>query len=127
MYKFYNANVHGKFVNDCVVRAISVAECKTWDETYDELSELAQDDGILLDDVNFVEAYLDSKYKRVPHYSKTVGEFAEEYPTGTYLVTMPGHITVIIQGKVYDIFDCRNRTMWCAWKVDKVCDNFRRS
>lgn len=127
MYKFYNANVHGNFVNDCVVRAISVAECKTWDETYDELSELAQDNGILLDDVNFVETYLDSMYKRVPHYSKTVGEFAEEYPTGTYLVTMPGHITVIIQGKVYDIFDCRNRTMWCAWKVNKICDNFRRS
>lgn len=127
MYKFYNANVHGNFVNDCVVRAIAVAECKTWDETYDELSELAQEDGILLDDVNFVESYLDSNYERVPHYSKTVGEFAEEYPIGTYLVTMPGHITVIIQGKVYDIFDCRNRTMWCAWRVDKKCNNFRRS
>lgn len=126
MYKFYNANVHGNFVNDCVVRAISVAECKTWDETYDELSELAQDDGILLDDVNFVEGYLDSKYKRVPHYSKTVGEFAEEFPTGTYLVTMPGHITVVINGKVYDIFDCRDREMWCAWEVNKVCNNFRR-
>jgi len=127
VYKFYNANVHGNFVNDCVVRAIAVAECKTWDEAYDKLSDLAQEEGILLDDVKFVENYLDNNYVRVPHYSKTVGEFAEEYPTGTYLVTMPGHITVIIQGKVYDIFDCRNRTMWCAWRVNKICDNFRRS
>lgn len=126
MYKFYNANVHGNFVNDCVVRAIAVAEGKTWDEAYDELSDLAQDDGILLDDVRFVEDYLDDRYERVPHYSKTVGEFAEEFPIGTYLVTMPGHITVIIDSKVYDIFDCRNRTMWCAWRVPKVHNNFRR-
>ena len=127
MYKFYNANVHGNFVNDCVVRAIAVAECKTWDEAFDYLSDLAQEDGILLDDVRFVEDYLDTEYKRVPHYSKTVGEFSEEYPIGTYLVTMPGHITVIIDGVLYDIFDCRNRTMWTAWKVDKRCNHFRRS
>lgn len=125
MYKFYNANVHGNFVNDCVVRAIAVAECKTWDEAFDYLSDLAQEEGILLDDVNFVENYLDSMYERVPHYAKTVGEFAEEYPIGTYLVTMPNHITVIVNSTVYDIFDCRNRTMWSAWKVDKSCNNFR--
>ena len=125
MYEFYNANVHGNFVNDCVVRAIAVAECRTWDEAFDYLSELAQEDGILLDDVNFVEDYLDSKYARVPHYSKTVGEFLEEYPIGTYLITTPGHITVAIDGVLYDIFDCRRRTMWTAWKVNRVCNNFR--
>lgn len=119
MYKFHNANARGRFVNDCVIRAISVAEGKTWDESYDELSDIAQDEGNLLDDVNFVEGYLDRRYKRVPHYSKTIGEFAEEYPDGVYLVTMPNHITVIIDSVVYDIFDCRNRIMWSAWKVDR--------
>ena len=119
MYKFHNANARGRFVNDCVIRAISVAEGKTWDESYDELSDIAQYEGILLDDVNFVEGYLDRRYKRIPHYSKTVGEFAEEYSLGTYLVTMPNHITVIIDGVVHDVFDCRNRIMWTAWKVDK--------
>ena len=101
MYKFHNANARGRFVNDCVVRAI------------------AQDEGNLLDDVNFVEGYLDKRYKRVPHYSKTVGEFAEEYPEGIYLVTMPSHITVVLDGIVHDVFDCRNRTMWTAWEVNR--------
>lgn len=119
MYKFHNANARGRFVNDCVVRAISVAEGKTWDESYDELSDIAQDEGNLLDDVTFVEGYLDRRYKRVPHYSKTVGEFAEEYPKGVYLVTMPGHITVVLEGIVHDVFDCRNRKMWTAWEVDR--------
>ena len=111
MYKFHNANARGNFVNDCVIRAISVAQGKTWDETYEELSVIAQNEGILLDDVNFVESYLDKRYKRVCHYSKTIGEFMQEFPKGTYLLTMQGHITVVIDGVLYDTFDCRDRRL----------------
>lgn len=118
MWKYYNANARGNFVNDCVIRAISKAERKSWDETYEELSDIAQEEGILLDDVNFVENYLDKRYKRACHYSKTVGEFAEEYTKGTFLITMQGHITVVIDGIIYDTFDCTNRRMWCAWQVN---------
>ena len=117
MYKYYNANSRGNFVNDCVVRAISVAEGKSWDETYEELSCIAQKEGILLDDVEFVEDYLDDRYKRTCHYSKTVGEFIEEFPKGISLVTMNGHITVVIDGILYDTFDCRDRRMYCSWCV----------
>ena len=117
MYRFFNANSKGNFVNDCVVRAISVAEGKSWDKTYQELSDMAQEEGILLDDVNFVEDYLDKRYSRQCHYSKTVGEFLDEFPQGVYLVTMKGHITVIMDGVLYDTFDCRDRRMWCAWEV----------
>ena len=84
MWKYYNANVLGHSVNDCVVRAISKAQGKTWDETYEELSDIAQLEGILLDDVNFVEEYLDKRYKRTSHNSKTVGEIAKEHKRGTY-------------------------------------------
>ena len=68
MYKYYNANAKGRYSNDCTVRSISLAEGKTWDETYEELSDLAQKEGILLDDVNFVEEYLDKRYKRNGEY-----------------------------------------------------------
>lgn len=117
MYKYYNANAKGNFVNDCVIRAISKAEGKTWDETYVELSRIAQKNGIILDDVNFVEPLLDSRYKRVRHINKYVGQFIEEHPIGTYLITMSGHITCCIDGTIFDTFDCRPRAMWCAWKV----------
>lgn len=118
MYRFHNANAKGNFVNDCVVRAISTAEGKSWNTTYDELSDIAQSQGILLDDVNFVEGYLDKRYRRVSHYSNIVGEFVEEYPIGTYLITMEGHITVAIDGVIYDTFDCRDRRIWGVWKVE---------
>ena len=118
-YKFYNANVHGKFVNDCTVRAISLAEGKTWNETYRELSKIAQNKGIILDDVNFIDPLLDSRYDRLCARNKYVGEFAEEHKQGTFLITMNGHITCCIDGVIYDTFDCRDRKMWCAWYVPK--------
>ena len=89
MWKYYNANPYGNNVQDCVVRAISVAEGKSWNETYKKLSDIAQEEGILLDDVKFVEKYLDKRYKRACHYSKTVGEFLQEHSKGIYLITMP--------------------------------------
>ena len=119
MYRFYNANSKGNFVNDCVVRAISAAEGKSWDKTYDELSNIAQSQGTLLDDVNFVEGYLDERYRRVPHCARTIGEFIEECPHGTYLITVEGHITVVIDGILYDTFDCRDRRIWGVWCVPK--------
>lgn len=117
MYKFYNANARGKFHNDCTVRAISLAEGKTWDETYEELSDIAQRNGIILDDVNFIEPLLDYRYERVCYRDKYVGDFVEQNPEGTYLITMKGHITCAINGVIYDTFDCRDRVMWCAWEV----------
>ena len=117
MYKYYNANSKGNHVNDCVVRALSVAENVSWDKMYEKLSDIAQDQGILLDDINFVERYLDERYPRVCHYAKTVEEFIKEYPIGTYLITMPGHITVAKNKTLIDTFDCSKRKMWCAWEV----------
>ena len=42
MYKFYNANALGRFTSDCVIRSVSCATQRSWDEVYDELSDLAQ-------------------------------------------------------------------------------------
>lgn len=117
MYKYYNANHQNRLVNDCTIRAISVAEGKTWQETYDELSEIAGRNGIILDDVNFIEPLLDSRYRRVCFINKYVGDFVDEHPYGTYLLTMNGHITVCIDGVIYDTFDCLDRQLKCAWKV----------
>lgn len=88
-FKYYNANAMGNNVSDCVVRSISLAEGMSWKKAYEKLSDLAQDEGTLLDDVDFVEGYLDDRYPRQKHFAKTVGEFAKEFPKGIYLITMP--------------------------------------
>lgn len=120
MYKYYNANSQNNFVNDCVIRAIAVAENRSWGDTYDDLSRIAKKNGILLDDVNFVEPLLDFRYNRVKTYSgDTVRDVIEDNPIGTYLITMNGHITVAIDGIIYDTFDCRNRIVRDVWVVSR--------
>jgi hypothetical protein len=117
MFKYYNANPYGNDISDCVIRSLSVLTDRSWRSVYDELTELAGNDGLMFDRVEFVEDYLDDRYPRECHYSKTIGEFAREYPYGRYAVTMNGHITSIIDGDIIDTFDPSNRIMRCAWKI----------
>lgn len=118
MYKYMNTNPKDNHIEDCTVRAVSIAEGISWDKAYDKLSDSARDMGLMMSSVEAIERYLDKRYEIVPHYSEYVGDFIKEYPRGTYLVTMPGHITVIKNGVLYDTFDCRNRRMWNAWKTN---------
>ena len=118
MFRYYNANPYGNNISDCVIRSISVLTNRNWHDVYDELSDLAGDVGLLFSNVNFVEDYLDKRYPRECHYSKTVGEFAKEYPYGKYAITMDNHITSLVNGEIIDTFDPSNRIMRCCWKID---------
>lgn len=115
-YYFYNANPYGNDISDCVIRALAVLTNRSWREVYDELTDLAGDVGLMFDRVEFVEDYLDDRYPRECHYSKTVEEFAKEHPYGKYAVTMPNHITAIINGTIVDTF-FPDKIMRCAWKI----------
>lgn len=89
MYRYMNANPMRNDIDDCTIRAISVAEGISWDEAYDNLSDNARELGLMMSSIEAIEEYLDERYKRVPFYTETVGEFIENHPTGTYLITMP--------------------------------------
>lgn len=80
MYKYMNTNPFHNNIEDCTVRAISVAEGISWDEAYDKLSNSARNLGLMMNSVEAIEEYLDKRYRKVPHYSNYVGEFIEEYP-----------------------------------------------
>ena len=118
MYEYYNANSHDNNIDDCVIRSLSVLTDRPWKEVYDELSYLAGNEGLMFDNVLFVEDYLDDRYPRECHFSKTVGEFAEEHPYGRYAVTMNNHITAIIDGTIVDTFNPSDRIMRCAWIIE---------
>ena len=121
MYRYYNSNPNNSNIDDCTIRALSVAEGITWDEAYDLLSESARDLGLMMSSVEAIEEFLDMRYKRVPIYEETVGEFIYNHPKGTYLITMPGHITVLKdKGNYnvnYDTFNSKDRPIWNAWRV----------
>lgn len=88
MYKYMNMNPEGNQVEDCTIRAISVAEGISWDKAYDKLSDSARNMGLMMNSVEAIEEYLDERYIRVPIYEETVGEFIYNHPFGTFLITM---------------------------------------
>lgn len=117
MYRYRNENPLGKFENDCTIRAISCATHRSWDEVYDEMSNLAQYNGTMMDDRKFIIGYLDSRYKRVPYLPEYVGEVGKEYPNNIILCTMNGHICCIRYGVIYDTFNPSDRYVEEAWIV----------
>lgn len=120
-FRYYNANPLNRKVNDCTVRAISLATNSSWDNTYDRLSEYAQTQGIMPSEVNYIDEFLEDNYNKVysNRYSQriTVKDFLSNNPYGTFLITMKGHITCAIDGCIYDTFDPGNRIIWDAYRV----------
>lgn len=117
MYKFYNANPKKLFIDDCVLRSISVAEGISWKDCHQKLSYLSSKRGRLLNEVFFVEEYLDERYPRKCFKNMSVGEFASLCPKGHFVVTMNGHITAILNNVIVDTFDCSDRIMKCCWQI----------
>lgn len=116
MYKYCNKNPLGKLEDDCVIRSLSCATEKSWDYVYDELSDLAQLNGTMMDSKGFVLWYLDTHYRRVktPEY---VWEISDKYPNNILLCTVKNHIFCIKYGIIYDTFDPSNRKLEFAWIV----------
>lgn len=121
MYKYYNANPKGRHVNDCTIRAISLATGESWNETYLELSDFARYLAIMPDDVVYIDAYLEGRFKEIYKcktcHQITVGEFVEMHPKGTFLITMSGHITCAIDGVIYDTFNPSDRFVWGVYEI----------
>ena len=117
MYDYYNANPLGLYEDDCVVRSISCATHKSWDEVYDELSDIAQANGTLLDKKQFVRGYLDAHYRRINNPPYKVYQVAQKFKDNIVLCTMQGHIVCIKYGIIYDTFDPSNRIVEDVWVV----------
>lgn len=120
MFQYYNANPRGRRVNDCTVRAISLATNRSWDATFEELGDFAQAQAIMPDDIRYIDEYLERRFKKYcgcKGKQFTVGEFAKNFSKGIYLITMSGHITCCIDGCIYDTFDPSDRFIWDIYKV----------
>lgn len=117
-YKFLNLNPQGKREQDCVCRAITFASGLPYEEVCEKLwltAELYECDRLCkFCYSNFISSVL--KYKEVNCDRLTIGEFADKHPYGTYLIRVPNHLTVIQDGVLYDIWDCRSELCDTVWK-----------
>ena len=107
MYKYYNANPLNRYEDDCVLRSLSCATGKSWDEVYDYLSDIAQYEGTLLDKKEFVIKYLTKTFRRLYGIYGTIGEVSGMFPNSTILILSNNHIVCSVNGVLYDSFDPR--------------------
>lgn len=121
MYRYYNANPLGRKVNDCTVRAIALATGESWDSTYNYLSDYAQQEAVMMDNVVYIDKFLDRNFEKIytneKGYNMTVDDVSKRWYRGTYLITMKNHITCCIDGIIYDTFNPSDRLVWEVYKV----------
>ncbi len=119
----FNAHPKGLQVKDCVVRAVSTAFRKDYLEARRELNRAKRDLGYSsYKDRKFLYDYLKGYerllFKGVSGQERTkVRNFLAEHPKGTYIVSVRGHVTTVIDGFLYDTWDCGYLTVYTAWKI----------
>lgn len=124
MFEYCNLNPHGLRVGDCVIRAISKALNQSWETTYIELSF----QGFLMGDLAAANSvwgeYLKSKgfcREMIPNTCPdcySIDDFANDYARGTYVVGTGTHATAVVDGTIYDIWDCGGETPLYYYKVE---------
>lgn len=105
-----NPNPAHRLTGDCVIRAISIAENKTWDDVFVELMT----ESFYLKDVpssnNAWGTYLHNNgYTRkmvddVCPYC-TVEDFTQNHSDGTYILGTGTHVIAVKDGSYYDTWD----------------------
>lgn len=109
---FDNENPDDLRVGDCVVRAISKAEDLDWFDTYIELCAQGMEMFDMPDSNRVWMAYLKEIGYTINLLPKdcpncyTIADFCKDYPKGKYLVSTGSHLTVVINGNLYDTWDC---------------------
>ena len=106
-----NPNPNGNRVGDCVIRAISIATGRNWEQVYIDLAIKGFVMGDMPSSNSVWGAYLhDEGYDKyvVPNTCPdcyTVRDFASEYPMGTYILGTGTHVVTVKNGDYYDSWD----------------------
>ena len=118
MFQYYNAEPSGEKLQDCVIRAISLA----LQTPYERIVELLNINGDFYscDEISLYcyEKLLENLgFKKQNAYNHKVSEVARY--SSVVLIRIPGHLTCSIDGVVFDIWDCSNKEADCYWIIDR--------
>ena len=115
-YINYNANPKERKIGDCVIRALSKATGKSWDEVYDELYIIGKKKKRMMNDPAVYKEFLkDNNFNEYPakrdEYNKMilVSEFAQiSNKENIYIISTRKHLTVVMEGDIYDTWNTSN-------------------
>lgn len=122
MWHQYNPNPIALDGIDCTVRALTKALDIPWEKAYTLLAV----NGFTLADMPNANHVVNATLRQngfirhlIPDECPdcyTAEDFAEEHPTGTYVLAFGDHVCTVIDGEIWDSWDSRNRIPMFYWE-----------
>lgn len=123
MYIHVNPNPVGKYVDDCVIRAIAIATDRSWDDIYihvclqgyimKNMPSVNKVWGTYLSSIGFVNEQLPTNCPNC----YTVKEFCEDNPDGGVFILATGsHVVCAIDENYYDTWDSGDELISSVWR-----------
>ena len=120
-----NPNPKNNYTGDCVIRAISIAEGRDWDDIFIELMAKCFDLKDMPSTNKAWGAYLHSiGYKRhiIPDTCPdcyTIIDFTRDHPQGNYILGTGTHVVAVKHGNYYDTWDSGLEIPLVYWTKEK--------
>lgn len=121
MWIEYNPNPAGRRVGDCAVRAIAAALDTDWESAFALLASAAYKMGDMPSSDSVIGAVLRQHgFYRIAISNAcpdcyTAEDFAQENPTGVYVLGFGGHVATVRDGQILDSFDSSNEIPQYVW------------
>jgi len=122
MWIEYNANPVSNRVEDCAIRAVSVALDIPWDDAFDLIANNAKQMGSVMHSNAVFGSVLRQQgyYRRViPNTCPdcyTIKDFCIDHPTGRFVVGTGSHVVAVINGNYVDTWDSGNEIPVYYWE-----------
>lgn len=125
-YRYYNPNPSGKLVGDCVIRALSKALDRSWEEIYVKVAL----QGLMMHDMpssnsvwgSFLYAQNFKRYA-IPNTCPdcyTVAEFAYDNQEGTFILSTGSHVVCVQDGCYFDAWDSGTEIPAYYWTREEI-------
>ena len=121
MFHYLNPNPHNNLTGDCVIRAIAIAQDKSWDDVFLELMSYSYSMKDMPSSNNVWGYYLHNNgYRRhnIPDICPncvTIRDFVTN-TTGEYILGTGTHVVAVKDGEYYDTWDSGNEIPIYYWK-----------
>lgn len=121
-WAYCNPNPQGKEVDDCVIRALSVATGEKWYDIFDDIASLARSEAnmpsanAVWDDWLADRGWIKHEIPRHLPKDYNVIDFCRNHPYGRFVLGLKGHVVAVIDGRYYDTWDSGERIIEVYWE-----------